>query len=56
MCIENIKNNYYITKLNEKHDLNSFSWGLKDMMMHTVVLGVSIKKMSSITLDFLIDT
>ena len=31
MYIENIKNNYYITKLSENHDLNSFSCGLDDM-------------------------
>lgn len=31
MCIENIKNNYYIVKLNENHDLNNFSCGLEDM-------------------------
>ncbi|WP_298524371.1 hypothetical protein [uncultured Methanobrevibacter sp.] len=39
MYIEDIKNNYYIVKLNEKHDLNDFSCGLDDMddflkMMH----------------------
>ena len=31
MYIENIKNNYYIVKLNENHDLNNFSCGLEDM-------------------------
>ena len=31
MYIEDIKNNYYIVKLNEKHDLNDFSCGLDDM-------------------------
>lgn len=31
MCIYDIKNNYYIVKLNEKHDLNGFSCGLDDM-------------------------
>ena len=31
MYIEEIKNNYYIVKLNEKHDLNEFSCGLDDM-------------------------
>ena len=31
MEIENIKNNYYIVKLNAEHDLNSFTCGLDDM-------------------------
>jgi GNAT superfamily N-acetyltransferase len=31
MCIEDIKNNYYIEKLSSNHCLNSFSCGLKDM-------------------------
>ena len=31
MCVEYIKNKYYITKLSEKHDLNGFSCGLDDM-------------------------
>lgn len=31
MCIEEIKNNYYIEKLNSKHNLNMFSCGLSDM-------------------------
>ena len=31
MDIEYIKNNYYIIKLTEEHDLNSFSCGLDDM-------------------------
>ncbi|WP_407393034.1 N-acetyltransferase [Methanobrevibacter sp.] len=31
MEIENIKNNYYIVKLNQKHELNNFSCGLNDM-------------------------
>lgn len=31
MCIEKIKNNYSIVKLNEKHDLTDFSCGLDDM-------------------------
>lgn len=28
MYVEDIKNNYYIVKLNEKHNLNDFSCGL----------------------------
>ena len=31
MHIKNIKNNYYIVKLDETQDLNSFSCGLDDM-------------------------
>lgn len=31
MMLENIKDNYYIVKLTEKHDLNKFSCGLEDM-------------------------
>ena len=31
MYVEDIKNNYHIVKLNEKHDLNDFSCGLDDM-------------------------
>lgn len=31
MYVEDIKNNYYIVKLNEKHNLNDFSCGLDDM-------------------------
>ncbi len=31
MYIEDIKNNYYIVKLNEKQDLSDFSCGLDDM-------------------------
>ena len=30
MMLENIKDNYYIVKLTEKHDLNKFSCGLED--------------------------